>query len=221
MCIVYVYVHVHTSNDVVTVRAYVLLQKHVYGCFSSNPIWLEKHDDQGWPRDRDSDTDSRNSLDENDVVSGFKGYDEHERTMNVYNDDFGGGGGGAGDSEDAVLKAALAARKQQNTDSASQSQAAVSRGSNPASPNSVRSHASHRNNHSSVLPPATTPNGTVKSRSNVPSNPVAPYLGNQSHSHSNQSAADHTVMNIAQPSSSKPHADIFDNRGFEMEATEI
>ena len=195
------------------------MQKQVYCCFSSNPIWLEKHDDQGWPRDRDSDTDSRNSLDENDVVSGFKGYDEHERTMNVYNDDFGGGG--AGDSEDAVLKAALAARKQQNTDSASQSQAAVSRGSNPASPNSVRSHASHRNNHSSVLPPATTPNGTVKSRSNVPSNPVAPYLSNQSHSHSSQSAAEHTVMNIAQPSSSKPHADIFDNRGFEMEATEI
>ena len=114
--------------------------------------------------------------------------------MNVYNDDVAA----AGDNQDAVLQAALEARKQQNTDNASQSARQLAdHHSNPASPNSVRSHSNASANHSSALPP-TSPNGTIKSRSNGrPSNPAA--------------------MNIT----SQPGIGLFDNRGFEMEATEI
>ena len=108
----------------------------------------------------------------------------------------------AGDNQDgdAVLRAALEARKQQNREP-----------SNPATPSSIRSGRSGVEkalNGGVVLG-----NGDVSVRSASSNN--SRYHSNNGHA----SGHPQGHMNITAPSQS--HVDIFDNRGFEMQATEI
>ena len=146
-------------------------------------------------------THSKNSLDENDVVPTYTkgGYDEHERSMEMYNDELDQYGriNNAGNpviAGDAVLRAAIERHKQQNIDTHSQAEL-ISGGSgsssNPQTPNSMRSQKVVNNG-------GTVSNGGVGG--------VSHQNGGQGH------------MNIPQTAVAGPY---FDNRGYEMQATEI